>query len=259
MSLSKEILINPFKQAIKNQEVQLGLWTNAVSPIMAEISATANYDWIVVDAEHGPYGLPDILSNLQAMAPYRTQAVVRPPEGTKAGIKQLLDLGAQTLLIPMVESAAQAEELYKAMCYAPKGYRGVGASVARSARWNRFPDYMKFCEDELCLLVQVETKKGIENLDEIASVEGVDGVFFGPADLSTDMGYCADASVPEVMETMERSVKRVVELGKAAGTLAVNPQVAKQFIEWGATFVAVGSDVLLYTQAIDACLENFKK
>lgn len=258
-ALNKNILENPFKRKLKNKELQLGLWVNAVSPIMAEITATAGYDWLLFDGEHGPNTTADLLYQLMAIQPYKSHGIVRPLEGTRANIKQVLDLGAQTLLIPMVESAEQAEEIYKSMCYAPKGYRGVGASVARSGRWNRLPDYMEYCENELCLLVQVESRKGIENLDEIASVEGVDGVFFGPADLSTDMGYLGDASVPEVMEVMERSVKRVCELGKAAGTLAVNVDVAKKFIEWGATFVAVGSDVLLYNEAVDNRLAQFRK
>ena len=257
-TFTRKILHNPFKQAIKNKELQLGLWVNSVSPIMAEITATAGYDWLLIDGEHGPYTTTDIIYSLQATEQYHSHAIVRPVEGNRANIKQVLDLGAQTLLIPMVESAEQAEEIYKSMCYAPNGYRGVGARVARSGRWNRLPDYMEFCEDELCLLVQVETRKGVEHLDEIASVDGVDGIFFGPADLSTDMGYLGDASVPEVMEVMEKSVKRVIELGKAAGTLAVDPNTAKKFISWGATFVAVGSDVLLYNEALDKRLALFK-
>lgn len=254
----RSMLKNPFKQALKNKELQLGIWVDSVSPVMAEITATAGYDWMLLDGEHGPYTMTDLLYSLEAIAPYRSHAIVRPPEGTKAGIKQILDLGAQTLLIPMVESAEQAEELYKSMCYAPKGYRGVGACIARSGRWNRIPDYMEFCEEELCLLVQIETRKGVEHLEEIASVDGVDGIFFGAVDLSTDMGYLGNTGAPEVMETLEKCVKRVVEMGKAAGTLSVDPVAAKKFISWGATFVAVGSDVLLYNEALDNRLALFK-
>lgn len=259
MELNKEMLNNPFKSAIKSNELQVGLWMNSAAPIMAEIAATSGYDWLLLDGEHAPNTAQTILSQLQAIEPYHSHGVVRPLEGTRANIKQVLDLGAQTVLIPMVESAKQAEEVYKSMCYAPKGYRGVGASVARSGRWNRLPDYMHYCEENLCLLVQVESRKGVENLDEITQVCGVDGVFFGPADLSTDMGYYGDASVPEVMETMKRCVKRVRQLGKAAGTLAVDIPTAKKFIDWGATFVAVGADLLLYNNALDNCLSNFRK
>lgn len=258
-TLDRSVIANPFKQKLKQGELQIGLWVNSSDPVMAEVSATAGYDWLMIDGEHGPMTTTDILYQLMAIQPYKSHAVVRPVEGTRANIKRVLDLGAQTLLIPMVESGQQAEEVYKSMCYAPKGYRGVGASVARSGRWNRLPDYMEYCEEELCLLVQVESRKGVEHLDEIASVEGVDGVFFGPADLSTDMGYLGHADVPEVMETMERCVKRTLELGKAAGTLAVDPVIAKKFIEWGATFVAVGSDMLLYNEAVDQRLALFKK
>jgi 2-dehydro-3-deoxy-L-rhamnonate aldolase len=256
--LNKSILNNAFKKAIQKKEVQIGLWVNAATPLIAEMEATAGYDWMLLDGEHGPNTTKDLLGQLMAIEPYHTHAIVRPVEGTRANIKQVLDLGAQTLLIPMVETAEQAEEVYKSMCYAPKGYRGVGASVARSGRWNRLPDYMNYCEKELCLLVQVESCKGVENLDEILKVEGVDGVFFGPADLSTDMGYLGDASVPEVIETMERSVKKVCAAGKAAGTLAVNPKTAKKFIEWGATFVAIASDTLLFSEALDDRLALFK-
>ncbi len=257
--LSRDILVNPFKEAICQKKLQLGLWVNAATPLMAEMEATAGYDWMLLDGEHGPNTTKDLLGQLIAIEPYPTHAVVRPLEGTRAEIKQVLDLGAQTLLIPMVETAGQAEEIYKSMCYAPKGYRGVGASVARSGRWNRLPDYMQYCEDELCLLVQVESRKGIENLDEILAVDGVDGVFFGPADLSTDMGYAGDSSAPEVMEIMEKSVKKVCAAGKAAGTLAVVPETAKKFIAWGATFIAIASDTMLFCEALDERLALFRQ
>ena len=257
--LSENILKNPFKEAIKRNELQIGLWLCSTTPFLAEVAATADYDWLLVDGEHAPNTMQDLYDQVQAIDPYRSQAVVRPVEGTRANIKQVLDIGAKTILIPMVESAAQVEEIYKSMCYSPKGYRGVGASIARVSRWNRFPNYMENVEDNLCLLVQVESREGLEHLDEITSVEGVDGVFFGPADLSTDMGYLGDASAPEVKKTMEYGIKRVRELGKAAGTLATDPAMAKQFIEWGATFVAVGVDVLLFNDALDARLRMFKK
>lgn len=255
----KEMLNNPFKQAINNKKLQVGLWLNAANSIMAELAATADYDWLLIDGEHGPSDTMTILQQLQAIEPYPTHAIVRPLEGTRALIKQVLELGAQTLLVPMVESAEQAKEIYESMCYAPKGARGVGASVARSGRWNRIPDYMEFCQDQLCLLVQVESRKGLENLEEIVNVEGVDGVFFGPADLSTDMGYNGNAEAPEVVEAMEKAVKCVVAHGKAAGTLAVTPKVAKRFVDWGATFVAIGSDVLLFNEALDRCKAEFLK
>lgn len=257
--LNKEILYNPFKHAIKNHQLQLGLWMDSATAVMAEIAATAGYDWLLFDGEHGPNTVQNIYGQLQAIEPYHSHAIVRPLEGTCANIKQLLDLGAQTLLVPMVESGEQAENIYKSMCYAPKGYRGVGASVARAGRWNRLPDYMEYCQENLCLLVQVESRKGVENLDDIVKTPGVDGVFFGPADLSTDMGYLGNANAPEVMETMEYCVRRTTELGKAAGTIASDVNVAKTFIQWGATFVAIGADILLYNEALDHCLAQFRK
>jgi 2,4-dihydroxyhept-2-ene-1,7-dioic acid aldolase len=254
-----KLLKNNFKEKIKNNELQIGLWVTSTTPFLAEVTATAAYDWLLLDGEHAPNTMQNFYGQLQAIQPYNSHPIIRPVEGSRANIKQILDIGAQTILIPMVESAEQAREMYLSMCYPPKGYRGVGASVARASRWNRIPDYMNGIEENLCLLVQVENVEGFKHLDEIAQVEGVDGVFFGPADLSTDMGYAGDASIPEVQKALEKGIKRVRELGKAAGTLAVDTAMAKKCIDWGATFVAVGVDMLLYTKALDETLTLFKK
>jgi len=253
-----EIPENVFKKAISNGEVQIGLWLTTTTSYVAEIAATAGYDWLLIDGEHAPNTLTDFYGQLQAIRPYNSHPIIRLPEGNRTAIKQVLDIGAQTLLIPMVETAEQARELYLSMCYAPKGYRGVGASVGRASFWNRTADYMQTAEENLCLLVQVESPQGVENLEAIAQVEGVDGVFIGPADLSTIMGYSGDSTVPEVQEIVKNSIKKIRELGKAAGIIDVDPKMAKQYIEWGANFVAVAVDTLLLTKAMDDNLAVFK-
>ena len=254
----KNILRNPFKEALQKGETQIGLWLSSTTAYMAEIAATSGYDWLLIDGEHAPNTIQDIYGQLQAITPYRSHPVVRPVEGSRAGIKQLLDIGAQTLLVPMVDTADQAREMVLATRYPPEGYRGVGASVARAARWGRVPDYMQNVSDSLCLLVQVESKMALENLDEIVQVDGIDGIFIGPADLSASLGYPDNANHPEVQRIIEQSIKRIRQANKAAGFLAVQPDMAKKCLEWGANFVAVGVDAILYTEALDTRLSLFK-
>ena len=250
---------NAFKAAIAEGKVQLGLWLSGTTSYMAEIAATAGYDWLLIDGEHAPNTVQNMHAQLQAIAPYPSCPIIRPLESSKALVKQVLDIGAQTLLLPMIDTAEDARRMVSAMRYPPHGERGVGASVARVSRWGRVPDYMKNAEKDLCLLVQVESKTGLENLDEIAQVDGVDGVFIGPADLSASLGYPDNAGHPEMQAIIERSIRRIVELGKAAGFLAVDPVMAQNSIAWGATFVAVAVDTMLYTQAMDANLAQFRQ
>lgn len=249
---------NSFKDAISKGELQIGLWLTSTSSYLAEIAATSEYDWLLIDGEHAPNTVQDIYHQIQAIAPYCSEAVVRPVEGTKSNIKQILDIGAQTLLIPMVDTAEQAKQVVSAMRYPPEGVRGVGASVARAARWGRIEQYMAKANDELCLLIQVESKTALDNLDEILSVEGIDGVFIGPADLSASLGYPDDSNNPVVQKEIELCIRRIRQAGKAAGFLAVDPSTAKKAIEWGANFVAVGVDTMLYTNALDERLSLFK-
>jgi len=252
------LLANPFKRGLLKGEVQIGLWLSSTSSYIAEIAATSNYDWLLIDGEHAPNSIQDLYHQLQAIAPYNSQPVIRPVEGSRSNIKQILDIGARTLLIPMVDTAEQAKEVVSATRYPPVGSRGVGASVARAARWGRIENYMAQANDELCLLIQVESRTAIENLDAILDVEGIDGVFIGPADLSASLGYPDDASNPVVQAEIEKCIRRIRKAGKAAGFLAVDPAMAKKCIEWGANFVAVGVDTMLYTNALDERLSLFK-
>lgn len=252
-------LQNTFKEAIVNGRLQLGLWLSSASPYLAEISATAGYDWLLIDGEHAPNSVETVLGQLQAVAPYPCHPVVRPLESKTALLKQVLDLGAQTVLAPMIDTAEEARRVVSALRYPPAGVRGVGASIARASRWGRIGNYMEEAEKNLCLLVQVESREALDNLDAITEVDGVDGVFVGPADLSASMGRPDNAEHPEVQTAIEHCIRRVRELGKAAGTLAVDPNSARKCIEWGVSFLAVAVDTQAYANALDEALSPFKQ
>ncbi len=243
-------LRNPFKEALLAGQTQLGLWLSMANPYCAEIAATAGYDWLLIDSEHAPNDIPTILAQLQAVAAYPCHPVVRPVNDDPALIKQLLDLGAQTLLVPMVDTADQARTIARAMRYPPNGIRGVGAMIARASRWGQVQGYDHDAEAGLCLLVQVETRRGLENLDEITRVEGVDGVFIGAADLSASLGHPGDAGHPEVRAAVSRGIERIRELGKAAGMLATHESFARPYMECGANFAAVAVDTMLLCRAM---------
>lgn len=179
---------NTFKRALAEGKPQFGLWAALADAYVTELLATAGFDWLLIDNEHAPNDVRSTLAQLQAVAAYASHPVVRPVRSDSALIKQLLDIGAQTLLLPMIDTAEQAADAVAATRYPPQGIRGVGSALARASRWNRIPDYLNTAADELCVLVQVETVQGLDNLSAIAAVDGVDGVFFGPADLSASMG-----------------------------------------------------------------------
>ncbi|MCX5470009.1 aldolase/citrate lyase family protein [Acinetobacter nematophilus] len=252
-------LPNNFKKNIAAKQPQYGMWLSTASPYVAEIAATSKYDWYLIDGEHAPNTIQSLHGQLQAMAPYKGHPVVRVVEGTKANIKQALDIGAQTLLIPMVDTAEQAQEVVDATRYAPQGTRGVGAGVARAARWGRVENYMAEANEDICILIQVESKTAVENLNEILKVEGIDGVFIGPADLSASLGYPDQAEHENVQAVIKKTIDKILASGKAVGFLAPDPAVAKRAIEWGVTFIAVGVDTMLYTQALDDRLNLFKQ
>jgi 4-hydroxy-2-oxoheptanedioate aldolase len=192
------------------------------------------------------------------VAPYPSQPVIRPVIGDTALIKQVLDIGAQTLLIPMVESAAQAQELVKAVHYPPKGVRGVGSALARASRWNSIAGYLDHADEQICLLVQIENREGLANLDAIAAVEGVDGVFIGPADLSASMGHRGNPGHPEVQAAIEDAIARIRKAGKAAGILSADQALARRYIELGAAFVAVGVDTTVLMRGLRSLAAAFK-
>ena len=250
--------INHFKQRLRSGEPQIGLWLGLADAYCAELAANAGFDWLLIDGEHAPNDLRGMLAQLQAVAPYPSQAVIRPVIGDTALIKQVLDIGAQTLLVPMVETAEQAQQLVKAMHYPPKGIRGVGSALARASRWNTLPGYLDHADEQMCLLVQIENKEGLANLDEIVAVQGVDGVFIGPADLSAAMGHRGNPGHPEVQAAIEDAIVRIVKAGKAAGILCADEKLARRYIELGAAFVAVGVDTTVLMRGLRELAGKFK-
>ena len=240
---------NQFKQKLRQRQWQVGLFVGLASGYSMEILAGAGFDWLVIDAEHSPNNPASVLAQLQAAAPYPVQVLVRPMNHDPALIKQYLDAGAQTLLLPLVDDAAQAQELVRALRYPPEGIRGVAASLARAAHWNGVKDYVKHANAEVCLVVQVETRQGLENLDAILAVDGVDGVFIGPADLAASLGHLGEAGHPEVRTAIEDALRRIAAAGKAAGVFVTDPALAKHYRACGASFIAVGGDTTLLRAA----------
>ncbi len=248
---------NTFKQALTAPGARIGLWLGLADPYAAELCATAGFDWLLIDGEHGPNDLRSMLGALQAVAPYPSHPVVRIPQGDAVLIKQVLEIGATTLLVPMVETAAQARDLVRATRYPPQGVRGVGSGLARSSRWGARPDYLQQANDSVCLLVQVETASALAQLDAIAAVEGVDGVFIGPADLSASMGHLGDPGHPDVQRAIDSAIDRILAAGKAPGILAVDDALARRYIGMGARFVAVGVEATLLARAARALATRF--
>jgi 4-hydroxy-2-oxoheptanedioate aldolase len=253
-----ELPRNPFKQALRAGQPQIGLWVGMAQPYVAEMLATSGFDWLLLDGEHAPNDVRSLLGQLQAVAPYATHPIGRPVVGDTALIKQLLDIGAQTLLIPMVETAEQAKSLVAAMRYPPRGVRGVGSALARAARWGQVEGYLHRAEEELCLLVQVESVRGLDNLEAIAAVDGVDGVFFGPSDLAASMGLIGKSTDPSVQSAVEKGISIVRRAGKAAGLLTTELPLARKYVDQGALFVGIGIDTLLLTRAARDLAASFK-
>ncbi|GAB4358111.1 MAG: 4-hydroxy-2-oxoheptanedioate aldolase [Immundisolibacter sp.] len=248
---------NPFKAALAAHRRQLGAFLALGDAHSAELMACAGFDWLLIDAEHGPNDLRSILAQLQALAAYPVQPVLRLADHDPARIKQVLDLGVQSLLVPMVDSAAQAQALVAAMRYPPRGIRGVGAGMARAARWSAIDDYYNQASGQLCLAVQIETLPGLENLDAIAAVDGVDGVFLGPADLAAALGHVGQPMHPEVRAAVEGALPRIRAAGKAAGVYCADPPLAAHYASLGASFFLIAADALLLRTAAVAALGRF--
>lgn len=252
-----EMPVNRFKRALCEGRPQIGLWSVLANASVTELLGTSGYDWLLIDMEHAPNELPDVQAQLQALRGPVTTPIVRPPWNDMVWVKRVLDLGAQTLLIPYVQTAAEAAQAVDYMRYPPAGCRGV-AGGTRATQWGRIRDYYQRAEEELCLLVQVESRQGLENLDAIAATPGVDGVFIGPADLSADMGHLGDAQHPQVQGAIEDAVRRIRQAGKAAGILARGEEQGRKWLEAGCLFVAVGVDASLLAQAADGLAAKFR-
>jgi len=250
---------NLFKRALMEGKSQFGLWAALADAYVTELLATAGFDWIVIDNEHAPNDVRSSLSQLQALAGYPTHPIVRPAKNDAAVIKQFLDLGAQTLILPMIDTAEQAADVVAATRYPPGGIRGVGSALARASRWNMVDGYFTNASHELCVIVQVESVIGIENLDAIANVSGVDGVFFGPADLSASMGLKGDPSELIVRQAVCRGIKLVRRMGKAAGVLASDRAHADEYLSAGANLIAIGTDTGLLSRAASDLVASYKR
>ena len=251
-------MTNRFKRALEQRRPQLGMWLGLASSYSAEVCATAGFDWLLIDGEHAPNDIRSVLAQLQVLAAYDAQPVVRPVSADAHLIKQLLDIGAQTLLVPMVETERQATELVRATRYPSQGIRGVGAALARASRWNSIPGYLAGAEEGLCLIVQIESALGLDNVEAIAGIAGVDGVFVGPADLAASLGHLGEPRAPRVEQAIQNCISRVTAAGKPVGILAPDLESAKAYRAAGCTFVAIGSDISLLLQGGRALVRGFR-
>jgi 4-hydroxy-2-oxoheptanedioate aldolase len=258
--------LNTFKQALAGKRAQIGLWVGLADGYAAEILAGTGYDWLLVDGEHAPNDVRSILAQLQGISSAwsalpegatRPQPVVRVPVGDTTLLKQMLDIGAQTILVPMVDTAEQAARMVQGMRYPPEGVRGMGSALARASRWQAYPDYLHEANAQTCLLVQAETVEAMRNLDAIAATPGVDGVFIGPADLSASMGFVGQPGHPEVQAAIADAIARIQKAGKAAGILSTTEEQARKWLAAGAAFVAVGVDTMLLAAAASALAGKF--
>ena len=252
-----DILTNRFKAALTQGRQQIGLWCTLASPISTEIVAGSGFDWLLLDMEHSANDLRDIYGQLQAMGEGSATAMVRVPSDEPITIKRILDTGAQSLMIPNIDDAEQARRAVAATRYAPQGIRGF-SQAPRAARFGRIPDYHARCAGEIFVAVQIESRRALDNMEEIAAVEGVDGVFIGPGDLSTSLGFLGQQNHPEVVAVIEDAIARIRRAGKHAGILTANEELAQRYIAAGTRFTAVGSDMGLLARSSEALAARFR-
>jgi 4-hydroxy-2-oxoheptanedioate aldolase len=253
-----ELPRNGFKRALARGATQIGLWSSLSSNYSVEVIAGAGFDWLLLDMEHSPNDLESLLAQLQAAAPYATHPVVRVPWNDMVSIKRVLDVGAQSLLVPYVSSAAEARSAVSFTRYPPQGARGV-AGTTRATRFGRIQDYARRAHEEICVLVQVETQSALDNIEAICATEGVDGVFIGPADLHASLGHPGEIANPRVKPVIDEAVRRIRKAGKAPGILTPSEDDARHWLECGALFVAVGADVGILARGAEALARKFKR
>jgi 4-hydroxy-2-oxoheptanedioate aldolase len=248
---------NSFKRALRAGKPQIGLWSSLSSNYTVEVIAGAGFDWILLDCEHSPNDLENLLTQLQAAAPYPTMPVVRVPWNDMVTIKRVLDIGTQSLLVPYVSTAEEARAAVSYTRYPTAGVRGV-AGTTRATRFGRIKDYAQRAHEEICLLVQVETEAALGNIEAICAVDGVDGVFIGPADLHASMGYTGEIANPKVKPMIDDALRRIRKAGKAPGILTPSEADARHWLGCGALFVAVGADVGILARGAEALAAKFK-
>lgn len=235
----------------------IGMWACSGSTLVTEVAAGSGLDWLLIDMEHSTNTLESVLLQLQTVAAYPITPLVRVPSNDTVAIKQILDLGAQNLIVPMVSSADEARAAVAATRYPPAGVRGVGSALARSARWNRVDGYLQESAQHTSLTVQIETAAGVDAAAEIAAVDGIDAVFVGPSDLSASMGLLGQQTHPDVVAAVEKVFTAVKAAGKPVGVNAFDPAAADAYVAGGADFVAVGADVALLARASEALAARF--
>jgi len=248
---------NAFKRALARGKPQIGLWSSLSSNYTVEVIAGAGFDWILLDTEHSPSDLENLLTQLQAAAPYPSHPVVRVAWNDMVTIKRVLDIGAQSLLVPYVSTAAEARNAVSFTRYPPDGVRGV-AGTTRATRFGRIQDYARKAHHEICLLVQVETQHALDNVEAICGIDGVDGVFIGPADLHASLGHTGEIANAKVKPLIDDAIRRIRKCGKAPGILTPNEADARHWLECGALFVAVGADVGILARGAEALAARFK-
>jgi len=248
---------NQFKAGLKTRQTQLGIWNTIGGNTVPELLGGAGFDWVLVDCEHAAIETIEVLPALQAIGQHpETSAVVRVASNDATLFKRVLDMGTQTVMVPYVQTAQEAADAVHAMRYGPSGMRGM-AGMTRATRYGKVDDYFTTAEDELCLIVQVETLTGLKNLDAIAKTDGVDGVFIGPADLSASMGLRGQMTHPDVDNAVSTAITRLVEMDVPAGVMALDPDVAGQYLALGASFVAVAVDLVLIAGAVADMRKRF--
>ena len=252
-----DILTNRFKAGLNEGHRQIGLWCSLASSISTEVVAGSGFDWLLLDMEHSANDLRDIYAQIQVMTEGTASAVVRVPSDEPITIKRILDTGVQSLMIPNIDDADQACRAVAATRYAPRGIRGF-SQAPRAARFGRIPDYHARCEAEICVVVQIESRRALDNLEEIAAVEGVNGIFIGPGDLSTSLGYLGQQNHPDVVQVVEDAISRIRTTGKPAGILTANEELAHRYIAAGTRFTAVGSDIGLLARTSEALAARFR-
>jgi 4-hydroxy-2-oxoheptanedioate aldolase len=248
---------NRFKRALREGRQQIGLWCSLPGSYVAEAVAASGFDWLLFDTEHSPNDVLSVLPLLQAVAPYDVSPVVRPASNDTVLIKRILDLGAQTLLVPYVQNADEARSAVRAMRYPPEGIRGV-SGLTRATRFGRVEGYAKRAASELCLLVQIETGEAVEQIEAIAAVDGVDGIFVGPADLAASLGFAGEQGNPKVVATIEGAIRQIRASGKPAGILTPDNAFATRCITLGTTFTAVGIDAGILARGTEKLAQQFR-
>jgi len=255
--MNADIPINQLKRALRDGRPQIGLWSSLSSHITVEVVAGSGFDWLLLDTEHAPNELTMVHSQLQAMTGGTATPVVRPAWNDAVIFKRLLDIGVQSFLVPWIQDAEEARRAVAATRYPPEGIRGVAVAI-RANKYGRVKDYVKRVHDELCIMVQIETRTALGNLEAIAAVDGVDGLFIGPSDLAADLGHLGNSAHPEVRQTIDAAIARIRATGKIAGILAPVEADARHWLEIGCRFVAVGSDVGLLARQSEALAARFK-